>query len=83
MDTGPAWSAGSVGFVTGSQGANTNCLAAARHAVLAKAGWDVENDGLIGAPPVRILFSVSRFGRSTDARNSVSVVDDLLAYTLA
>jgi glutamate/tyrosine decarboxylase-like PLP-dependent enzyme len=45
----------SVGFVTGGQGANTTCLAAARHAVLAKVGWDVENDGLIGAPPVRIL----------------------------
>jgi glutamate/tyrosine decarboxylase-like PLP-dependent enzyme len=45
----------SVGFVTGGQGANTTCLAAARHAVLARAGWDVDNDGLIGAPPVRIL----------------------------
>jgi glutamate/tyrosine decarboxylase-like PLP-dependent enzyme len=45
----------SVGFVTGGQGANTTCLAAARHAVLARAGWDVENDGLIGAPPVRIV----------------------------
>jgi glutamate/tyrosine decarboxylase-like PLP-dependent enzyme len=45
----------SVGFVTGGQGANTTCLAAARHAVLAKAGWNVEDDGLIGAPPVRIL----------------------------
>jgi len=45
----------SVGFVTGGQAANTTCLAAARHAVLAAAGWDVENDGLIGAPPVRIL----------------------------
>jgi len=45
----------SVGFVTGGQGANTTCLAAARHAVLARAGWDVENDGLIGAPPIRIL----------------------------
>jgi glutamate/tyrosine decarboxylase-like PLP-dependent enzyme len=45
----------SVGFVTGGQAANTTCLAAARHAVLAEAGWDVENDGLICAPPVRIL----------------------------
>src|ERR1700754_5105418 len=45
----------SVGFVTGGQGANTTCLAAARQAVLARAGWDVERDGLIGAPPVRIL----------------------------
>ncbi len=45
----------SVGFVTGGQGANTTCLAAARHAVLAGAGWDVEHDGLIGAPRVRVL----------------------------
>ncbi|MBJ8344316.1 pyridoxal-dependent decarboxylase [Antrihabitans sp. YC2-6] len=45
----------SVGFVTGGQGANTTCLAAARHAVLARAGWDVGKYGLNGAPPVRIL----------------------------
>lgn len=45
----------SVGFVTGGQGANTTCLAAARHSVLAKAGWNVEDDGLIGAPRIRIL----------------------------
>jgi glutamate/tyrosine decarboxylase-like PLP-dependent enzyme len=45
----------SVGFVTGGQGANTTCLAAARSAVLARAGWNVERDGLIGAPAVRIL----------------------------
>jgi glutamate/tyrosine decarboxylase-like PLP-dependent enzyme len=35
--------------------ASTTCLAAARHAVLRAAGWDVEEDGLIGAPKVRIL----------------------------
>ena len=45
----------SVGFVTGGQGANTTCLAAARNAVLARAGWDVERDGLNGAPAVRVL----------------------------
>ncbi|MGY4650740.1 pyridoxal phosphate-dependent decarboxylase family protein [Mycobacterium sp. URHB0021] len=45
----------SVGFVTGGQGANTTCLAAARNAVLARAGWDVERDGLNGAPVVRVL----------------------------
>src|SRR5262245_22594361 len=46
---------GGGGFVTLGQGANTTCLAAARHAVLARAGWDVEARGLIGAPPLRIL----------------------------
>jgi glutamate/tyrosine decarboxylase-like PLP-dependent enzyme len=45
----------SVGFVTGGQGANTTCLAAARNAVLRDAGWDVERDGLIGAPPLRVI----------------------------
>jgi glutamate/tyrosine decarboxylase-like PLP-dependent enzyme len=45
----------SVGFVTGGQGANTTALAAARHAVLAQAGWDVERDGLAGAPRVGVV----------------------------
>lgn len=45
----------SIGFVTGGQGANTTSLAAARNAVLARVGWDVERDGLIGAPAVRVL----------------------------
>jgi glutamate/tyrosine decarboxylase-like PLP-dependent enzyme len=40
----------SVGFVTGAQMANMTCLAAARHHVLALAGWDVEHQGLTGAP---------------------------------
>jgi glutamate/tyrosine decarboxylase-like PLP-dependent enzyme len=52
--------AASVGFVTGGQGANTVALAAARHHVLAQAGWDVEGDGLIGAPPVRVIAGAER-----------------------
>src|SRR5215216_3373877 len=43
------------GFVTGATVANLTALAAARHAVLAKAGWDVEADGLFGAPPVTVV----------------------------
>jgi glutamate/tyrosine decarboxylase-like PLP-dependent enzyme len=50
----------SIGFVTGAQGANTVCLAAARHKVLARAGWDVERDGLAGAPPVRVVATGER-----------------------
>ena len=42
----------SVGFVTGATMANTTALAAARHEVLRRAGWDVEADGLQGAPRV-------------------------------
>ncbi|WFE40283.1 pyridoxal-dependent decarboxylase [Micromonospora sp. WMMD998] len=50
----------SVGFVTGGQAANTAGLAAARHQVLADAGWDVERRGLAGAPPVRVLAGAER-----------------------
>ncbi len=45
----------SVGFVTGATMANFTGLAAARHEVLARAGWDVEAQGLIGAPPVHVV----------------------------
>jgi glutamate/tyrosine decarboxylase-like PLP-dependent enzyme len=45
----------SVGFVTGATMANFVCLAAARTAVLGRIGWDVERDGLTGAPPTRLL----------------------------
>jgi len=44
-----------VGFVTGAQMANVTCLAVARNAVLAREGWDVLADGLIGAPPIEVL----------------------------
>src|SRR5215207_2821244 len=43
------------GFVTGATMANLVGLAAARHRVLANVGWDVEEQGLSGAPPVRVL----------------------------
>jgi glutamate/tyrosine decarboxylase-like PLP-dependent enzyme len=44
-----------VGFVTGATMANFTCLAAARHSVLKQAGWDVEADGMFGAPPVTVV----------------------------
>jgi glutamate/tyrosine decarboxylase-like PLP-dependent enzyme len=50
----------SFGFVTGAQGANTVGLAAARHRVLARAGWDVEARGLAGSPALRVLASEER-----------------------
>ena len=50
----------SVGYVTGAQLAHVTCLAAARHHVLRRAGWDVEVDGLTGAPPVRVLAGADR-----------------------
>src|SRR6185295_10688147 len=45
----------SVGFVTGCQMANFTGIAAGRHAVLERAGWNVEEDGLIGAPAVNVV----------------------------
>jgi glutamate/tyrosine decarboxylase-like PLP-dependent enzyme len=42
-------------LVTGATMANVACLAAARHALLERACWDVENDGLFGAPPLKII----------------------------
>jgi glutamate/tyrosine decarboxylase-like PLP-dependent enzyme len=53
-------STASFGFVVGAQGANTVSLAAARHHVLSLAGWDVEADGLIGAPRVRVVATSER-----------------------
>jgi glutamate/tyrosine decarboxylase-like PLP-dependent enzyme len=44
-----------LGFVTGGQMANYTCLAAARHGVLRQAGWDVELDGLAGAPRITVV----------------------------
>jgi glutamate/tyrosine decarboxylase-like PLP-dependent enzyme len=41
--------------VTGATVANMVALAAARHALLERLGWDVENDGLFGAPPITVV----------------------------
>jgi glutamate/tyrosine decarboxylase-like PLP-dependent enzyme len=46
----------SMGFVTGATVANFVCLAAARSEVLRRAGWDVEADGMFGAPPVEVVI---------------------------
>jgi glutamate/tyrosine decarboxylase-like PLP-dependent enzyme len=43
------------GFVTGTTMANFTSLAAARTALLQRAGWNVEEDGLFGAPPIRVV----------------------------
>jgi glutamate/tyrosine decarboxylase-like PLP-dependent enzyme len=45
----------SFGFVTGCQMANFTALAAARHRVLQNTGWNVEADGLFGAPPIDVF----------------------------
>lgn len=52
----------SFAFVSGCQMAHLTCLASARHALLEKHGWDVEERGLYGAPRIRILASTQRHG---------------------
>ena len=47
----------SVGFVSGGTMANFTALAAGRHALLAKLGWDVERQGLFGAPAITVVTS--------------------------
>ncbi|MGD0522401.1 MAG: pyridoxal-dependent decarboxylase, partial [Terracidiphilus sp.] len=49
----PAGTGGAV--VTGATMANFTALAAARHALLERAGWDVEADGLFGAPSITVV----------------------------
>lgn len=44
-------------FVTGATVANFTCLAAARNRVYSDIGWNVEADGLIGAPPITVIVS--------------------------
>ena len=44
-------------FVTGATMANFSALAAARNAVLKRTGWNVEADGLFGAPPITVIVS--------------------------
>jgi len=44
-------------FVTGATVANFTCLAAARSRVYSDIGWNVEADGLIGAPPITVIVS--------------------------
>jgi glutamate/tyrosine decarboxylase-like PLP-dependent enzyme len=50
----------SVGYVTGCQMAHVTALAAARHHVLARAGWDVTQEGLAGAPRIRVVVGAKR-----------------------
>lgn len=63
----------SYSLVTGCQMAHVTCLAAARHAVLARAGWDVNRDGLAGAPRLRILTSEEVHGTTTRAAKLLGI----------
>ncbi len=52
----------SVGLVTGAQMATFTALAAGRHHVLRRVGWDVEADGLQGGPPVQVVVGAQAHG---------------------
>jgi glutamate/tyrosine decarboxylase-like PLP-dependent enzyme len=45
----------SVGFTTGATMASFTALAAGRHRVLARAGWNIETEGYVGAPPIAVV----------------------------
>ncbi len=61
------------GFVTGATIANFTALAAARHAVLQKAGWDVEADGLFGAPEITVVIGAEAHGSVLKALNMLGL----------
>ncbi len=63
----------SYSLVTGCQMAHVTCLAAARHAMLDRAGWDVNRDGLAGAPSLRILTSSEVHGTTTRAAKLLGI----------
>jgi glutamate/tyrosine decarboxylase-like PLP-dependent enzyme len=48
-------STSALGFVTGATMANLTCLAAARSALLNRIGWNVEEQGLFGAPQISVI----------------------------
>jgi glutamate/tyrosine decarboxylase-like PLP-dependent enzyme len=60
--------------------AHVTCLAAARHALLARAGWDVEARGLRGAPRIRILSSANRHGSIDRALRLLGIGTDSLEF---
>ena len=72
----------SFALVTGTQMAHVTALAAARHWLLARRGWDVERRGLAGSPPVCVIASELRhasleravrlLGIGTDAISAVA-----------
>ena len=66
------------GFATGAMMANYSCLSAARHAVLARHGWDVNERGLFGAPPVRVVVGRDRHDTIDRAARFLGLGQDAL-----
>lgn len=63
----------SVGFVTGVTMANFCSLAAARTSILQKLGWDVEGQGLFGAPPITVIIGEEAHGSLLKALSMVGL----------
>jgi len=70
--------AASFALVSGCQMAHVTCLAAARHALLAERGWDVERRGLFDAPRIRVLAS-NRHGTIDRAVRLLGIGEDQVA----
>lgn len=68
----------SFAFVTGCNMAHATCLAAARHSLLGRRGWDVEKKGLAGSPPIRILTSAMVHGSFVRAARFVGLGTDAI-----
>jgi aromatic-L-amino-acid decarboxylase len=68
----------SYAFVTGCQMAHTTALAAARHGVLKRNGWDVETRGLQGAPVIRVLANALHHSSVTRALRLLGLGSDCI-----
>ncbi len=68
----------SVGFTTGAQMSTFTGLAAARHHLLSRAGWDVEAKGLSGAPAIRVLAGEERHASIDRALRFLGIGTDAL-----
>lgn len=63
-------------FVSGTSIANAMCLAAARDKLISDQGWDVPSDGLIGAPPLRVVVGAGAHSSVVKALRFVGLGQD-------
>jgi glutamate/tyrosine decarboxylase-like PLP-dependent enzyme len=68
----------SFALVSGTQMGHATCLAAARHALLSRVGWNVEQQGLYGAPPIHILANGQKHGSLMRAIRFLGMGDEYL-----
>jgi glutamate/tyrosine decarboxylase-like PLP-dependent enzyme len=76
-------SAASFALVSGCQMAHATCLAAARQALMAERGWDVEERGMCGAPPIRIISSDQSHGSFERALRFLGLGQSYVQYLRA